>query len=323
VPLAIALLLIFGADIGGSLVDRYNSSFLWSSDRGPGYYAIRYRDEFGPFWSLFPVAAIVALATRWRPALFCTLVFSAAFVLHSFAGTRAERYLFYAVPFFATTWGIALTRIISNSNLLLRDFLSTRCRNIPVVTARSCGIAASLVALVLGWVVLMTPATELAVRMALDRPPYVPRYWFYYPTSWASARDTIADLVQQSDVFLTTQGHHAIYYIGDFDVEISASGLSDFSSVEGSSDIDPRTGRRVIADRRSLEAIINTTDSGLLVVDAASWRNKFGLNDDMADLVDSSMESVPVPREWGLSVFRWGSGPSGTRGVSPPISPPE
>ena len=161
----------------------------------------------------------------------------------------------------------------------------------------------------------MTTATELAVRMALDKPTYLPRYWFVYSTSWESSSARIAELAEDADIFLTSQGHHAIYYVGDFDVEISATGLSDFYSGDGDSDIDPRTGRPVIADVASLQEIVTCNASGLVVVDNRSWRNFTGVNDYVADFIEEEMKPVETPEHWGMHIYRWSvEGTSGTDG---------
>jgi hypothetical protein len=284
------------------LVDSYRSSSLWSTETGVGYYALRYRDQYGLFWSLFPVALIVALFANWRPAFFCACIFVTAFLLHSFAGMRSERYLFYAMPFFVAIWGIALRDLFGNFFRWLKAGLAARFW--PEGGVPGAVSAATVVLLVL-WMVLLTPATELSVRMAVDKPGLVPRYWFNYVTSWAAGRDRIRELVAESDVFLTSQGHHAFYYIGDFDIEMSATGLSDFQTGPGEPDIDPRTGRRVIAAPDALQAIVACHDSGVVVVDRQSWRSFIGVNDDVADFIEANLQAVSVPDEWGMEIYRW------------------
>ncbi len=289
------------------LVESYRSSSLWSADTSAGYYAIRYRNQYGMFWSLLPAAAAVALLANWRPAFFCLTVFATAFVLHSFAGMRSERYLFYAMPFFAATWGITLKDLCGRFHAWFRDQLAVR----KWPGNRAAGIVSAVVVGVsVLWMVLLTPATELSVRLALDKPGLVPRYWFNYVTSWESAQERIRTLVEASDVFVTSQGHHAIYYIGDFDVEISATGLSDFQSRPGGSDIDPRTGRRVIAEAHSLKGIVACNASGVVVVDQRSWRSFIGVRDDVADFIEANLQAVPTPTAWGMVIHHWSAGDS-------------
>ena len=299
---ATGLLLLIGPL--NHLVESYRSASLWSTETNAAYYVIRYRSIFGTLWTLFPLAVLYALAVNWRPAVFAATVFIVAFLLHSFAGMRSERYLFYVTPYFLLVWGIVLVAAYAQLGRVfeawLRRWLSAIDR---AGSARS--LSRIALALCAAWLVVMTPGTEYTVRLLLDRPGSVPRYWFNFTTSWEQAADSIRPLVDDSDVFLTSQGHHAIYYIGDFDVEISATGLSDFQESGGGTDIDPRTGRRTIADAEPLRQIVHCNASGVVVVDERNWRNAIGVNDGVADLIEQHLEPVAMPGEAQMRVFRW------------------
>jgi hypothetical protein len=288
----------------GNLVDSYRSASLWSTETNAGYYVIRYRSIFGTLWTLFPLAVLYAVAVNWRPALFAATVFIVAFLLHSFAGMRSERYLFYVTPYFLLVWGIVLVAAYGQLGRVLEGWLR---RWLSAIGRAGSAPVISHVALALGvaWLVVMTPGTEYTVRLLLDRPGSVPRYWFNFTTSWGKAADSIRPLVEEADIFLTSQGHHAIYYIGDFDVEISATGLSDFQESGGGTDIDPRTGRRTIADVAPLRQIVYCNASGVVVVDERNWRNTIGVNDGVADFIELHLEYVAVPEEAQMRVYRW------------------
>jgi hypothetical protein len=53
-----------------------------------------------------PLALLGAMAVRPKVGAFCACMFSVAFLLHSAAGTKEEQYIYYAIPFFCTIWGI-------------------------------------------------------------------------------------------------------------------------------------------------------------------------------------------------------------------------
>jgi hypothetical protein len=304
------ILILCGVLLSGPLaflLERFQTSSLWSADVHPGYYFIVFRNQFGAFWGLFPVAVLIALMRKPGAAFFCLCVFATAFIVHSFAAMRAERYLLYAMPFFVTIWGIAISVVSCQLYKMIIKALS--CREFAGFRLISREVlSASVVAVSFAFLVLMTPATEFTVRMVLNKPASELRYWFYRITSWNSAKHRIKELVADSDVFLTSQAHHAIYYIGDFDVEISASGLSDFRSGRGGSDIDPRTGRRVVADGSALQEIVSCNDSGVVVVDRRNWRVAAGVNDEAADVIERNMNRVEIPQEWGMLIYRWSAG---------------
>ena len=74
---ALVLIIVagFAALMGpfSDLVEGYLSASLWSSESRVSYYAIRYRDQYGLFWSLFPAAVVVALFANWKPAFLLRL----------------------------------------------------------------------------------------------------------------------------------------------------------------------------------------------------------------------------------------------------------
>jgi hypothetical protein len=292
-----------------SLVESYLFSPLWNSETHAGYYFIFFRNQLGAFWSLLPLAIITSLLVKPRQAFFFACVFSVAFLLHTFAGMRAERYLFYAMPFFATIWAIAITDVFRRLQRRMATELSSR--NYPgahVISAKA--LSNAILAALIVCAVLMTPASETTARMVLNKPSHTPTYWHYHPTSWNSAKSTIEALVDGSDVFLTSQAYHAIYYIGDFDVEVSANGPTEIDAANDRIMIDHRTGRRVIDDSIALREIVACNDSGVLVVHRRGWRHFSSVNDDVADFVEAHMNRVEVPREWGMRIYKWGEADS-------------
>ncbi len=291
------------------LLDVYTERALWSGGSHPLYYVRFYQEQFGAFWSLFPAAMVVAIASKPRPALFCACVFGTCFVLQSFGGTQAERFLFYAMPFFVVLWGIGAASAgywLSTAIGRLLEPLSSR------TTVRSAA-AASILAGIVGFLVLSTPATELTVRMVLDEPVRIagggsPRYWSTYDTTWSRAVEPLQDIVADSDIFLTSQGLHAIYFLGDYDVELNATQFQDRGADD--SNIDLRTGRRVIADLDSLRAIVECNRTGVVVIHRAGWRNPVVVNDAIATFIEERMNRIESLDEWGLRTYVWERGSS-------------
>ena len=71
------------------------------------------RQRLAVFWSLFPIACGVAVRRYPRPTLFCVSLFGVAFVVHSLAAFKAERYLYYAMPAFFCVWGMAAPTMLA------------------------------------------------------------------------------------------------------------------------------------------------------------------------------------------------------------------
>ena len=55
-----------------------------------------------------PFVAMVAVARRPKPAIFCLIVFVVGLVLMSFGGMKDRRYISFILPFLFVLWGIAL-----------------------------------------------------------------------------------------------------------------------------------------------------------------------------------------------------------------------
>jgi hypothetical protein len=151
----------------------------------------------------------------------------------------------------------------------------------------------------------MTPATEITVRMLIDKPAFAPTYWHFHQTSWAAAQDKIRELVANSDVFLTSHAYHALYFVGDFDIEISANGLTEVMPGIDGIYIDRRTGKRVIGDGGDFEEIVSCYVSGVVAVNERFWRLKSGVNDETANAIEASLHRLEVPPEWGLRIYSW------------------
>ena len=87
------------------------------------FYHWLFEDQYTVFWSLFPVAALLALATVPRAASLCITILGVALVIQSLAAWKAERYIFYALPAFFALWGMAVGQFVPKGCL---DSLSCR-----------------------------------------------------------------------------------------------------------------------------------------------------------------------------------------------------
>jgi len=301
---------IFVFDDVARLAARYQFSPLWNENTHLGYYIVSYRNQLGALWSLFPVAAVVALYYRPKPALFCVAVFSVALVLQTFGGMRAERYMFYAIPFFLATWSITLYAVSAS----LYRFVSTGLNESAIFAGLKeryvhwC--ASSVVAGSAVFLLAMTPASEVTVRMLVNKPAFAPNYWHYHNTSWMSAQEKIRELVANSDVFLTSHAYHALYFVGDFDVEISANGLTEVKPGSDGIYVDSRTGKRVIGDGDALEEIVSCNVSGVIVINERFWRLTSGVNNETADAIEENLHQLEVPSEWGMRIYNWNAADS-------------
>src|SRR3546814_1274283 len=116
---AVAVLLQTG--MLAELFEMYRSTPLWGAEDKDNvqFYVRLFLNDYPTFWTLLPVAALIALARRPEPGRLCIVAFATAFVLHSFAGMKHERYIYYAMPFFFVIWGIALAELLPHLRRLV------------------------------------------------------------------------------------------------------------------------------------------------------------------------------------------------------------
>ena len=102
--------------MAGELLQRYRWTPLWARAHQDEFwfYHVYFVERYPTFWSLTPLALLLALVHRPRPAIFCTCIFVVSFVLVSFGGMKDQRYLFFALPFLFVLWGIALAKAFSH-----------------------------------------------------------------------------------------------------------------------------------------------------------------------------------------------------------------
>ena len=249
-------------------------------------------------WPLVALAVVVGLAYRPRPTAFCACVAAVAFVLHSFAASKAMRYFSYARPFLFVLWGIALAEIWPRLRRFLED-VGTRA----LAWLRLGRLGRSGVFAVLAVVLLFTVAANGAfVRTAATMfgfviPP-VQR-----PADWAAAKQTLAPWLADAAIVLTTSELETLYHLGRYDVLISKGRLSEIRGWREFG-LDPRTGRPVIAD-----AGVARVADGLLPerLDRRQRRplaQSRQLDDAVADLIVARAEEVELPA-FGMRAYAW------------------
>ena len=83
-----------------SLLTRFRWTPEWAASRQNQelYYYRALARQFPKLWPWLPFAAIIAIARYPKPGLFCAVVFGVSLLLHSLAGSKDERYIYYIFP---------------------------------------------------------------------------------------------------------------------------------------------------------------------------------------------------------------------------------
>jgi hypothetical protein len=312
---AAGLVLLAGAALvlsgmAESLLERYRWAPLWNRAHRNEfwYYHLYFVERWPTLWSLTPLALLLGIVQRPRPAVLCMCIFVVSFVLLSFGGMKDPRYLYFALPFLFVLWGIALAKafdvvypwLVGATDRVLR-------RLAPYLAGRP--VRAGLIA---AGIVFLLASNGDAVKalLSLGGTRLIAAEGGGIGVStdsrradWAAARATLTPLLDTASIVLTSRDVHFLHYLGDYDVALNSSRLTEIRGHDF--DRDPRTGKAVIGSPEALGSVMECFPSGLIVTDAASWRLPAGIKDEVADVIEAETAEVALAPEAGLLAFRW------------------
>jgi hypothetical protein len=277
---------------------RYRWTPLHNADlrNAVWFYHLNLIERYPTLWPIFPFTVLIAVAVRPRPALFCFLVFTTAFLMLSFGGMKHLNYFYFAYAFLFVLWAIAIAwawPFLRRAVVVMTDRAVRRIApGLPRRTA-----TAALITLAVAFLTLANgaPARTLLkpLGLALNRD--------VISIDWRPARATLQPWLDQADVVLSANDVYALYYLGGYDIAISGNLLSEVRA--GEFDLDPRTGRPVISTAASLAAVIDCYPSGLVITDDLMFGKEWGINPAMISLLNARARRVEAPKD--LHAFFW------------------
>jgi hypothetical protein len=283
-----------------------------------------WRDNYPTFWSLFPFAALIAIAARPRTGLFCAMIFAISFVVFSFGGIKNERYLYTAMPFFFAVWAIALQAAATK----LLDWFHHDCElalrgvGLPTPTTTFTTIIGVFL---LGFTILSNAAFQRGLDIVLGDGG-IEKLQGRQRLDWSEAKATIEPWLSRSAVVVTTEEVFAVQYLGGFDYGFGKPRLSEIGGLKAGQlapefSIDPRNGRPIIGTIKSLSAIVSCYPTGVLLT-APGWGGRRG--DFAADLTSAALLNglkIERVRRKYFEVFAWQPGdkamPRNCTGIPP------
>jgi len=294
----VGAVVVLATDYGASILKVFRSTPLWNLENRDRleYYVVSLVLRYPTFFSLFPVAAIYAISKRPAVASLCATIFTVSFLLLSFGGSKAERYIFFAMPFFFAVWGIALSegmRQLSNGFRMHTDAAARRLlrgRGIPI------GLHWCITGLVLVFIMFTNTAFPLGLKMVFNPRPV--------PAKWQVVEPVLRPIATVSDVVLTTEDINALYFIGRHDMFISATKLSEQKpKVEFT--VDRRTGRPIISTAKSLKRVMACYPTGLIIAEDYHWLHEVYVTEAIAFLITSQAERIELAENAGIRAYRW------------------
>jgi 4-amino-4-deoxy-L-arabinose transferase-like glycosyltransferase len=305
---AIALAIVVGAVVVfaqvwplNELLDRYRQTTLWAAElRNQFWFYHQWLNLYYPtLWPLFPIAALAALAHRARPALFCLCVFVAGFLLLSFGGQKALLYPSMVFPFLYALWGMAFACVWPPLRSFVLKVTEAALRGLgvpPSALIKTMIITAAVGFVLLANTALIRTATMLA---GVTVPPELPT------SRWWDVAEPLEPWINQASVVITASDLDALYYLGDYDILLSKSRLSEQPVPSAEFGRDPRTGRPIVSTPESIDHIVGCFPDGLIVVDKPRWRQPEHLDDATADLIVRRTEPISLPSETRIIAFHW------------------
>ena len=226
-------------------------------------------------------------------------MFIPAFALLSLGAMKHFIYIAFLLPFLFVIWAIALAPAIEPT-----------VRWIITITDRAVAqIAPALPGRATRWGLIAASALFLIVSngapaRTLLKPFGIALGADETSIDWQPLAAAIQPWLQKAAIVLTPNDVYALYYLGDYDVEVSASRLSETPGrVEFS--VDPRTGRPVIATAASLRLIMSCYPTGVLVADATTHPSPWIGGEDLTQVIKQDMSPIDLHGHPGLFAFHW------------------
>lgn len=267
------------------------------------YYHKLMTTNYPVLWLLLPFAAVIAIYFKPRISLFCATLFIVIFLMHSIAGRKAERYIYYGMPYLFTIWGIALAAITPYLNRLLTDIShSLRTKYLHIGKAGQFDfIFKNLFTFVALIIILSGSGAFMRTINILQGESY---YFGTKLSNWEKAVPQLKRLIENAPVVVTTNFPKTLYYFNRFDIAFSPVIVEDkLRGKEGA--IDPRNGRPAISTTESLQQVFDDYAHGIFVGERSEWRSRFRMTDEAADLLESHAKKVKLPADSRIVAYIW------------------
>jgi 4-amino-4-deoxy-L-arabinose transferase-like glycosyltransferase len=312
---ALGVLLLFAiiAASAWDLLDGLWQRYRWAPPHSAEhrneiwFYHLLLLERYQAIWPFFPFIALIALAERPKPALFCFTIFTVVFILESFGGMKDQRYLLFIMPFFFTLCGMTFASIIGR----LWSFINGAGDRAAAALLPG-GSRRPVKWLVLGASLLFligangfTAKTALmfaGVRLSAGDGG-ISVNSTTGGEAWSAASGPLKPWLEQASIILTMGEEFTLYYVGDYDILIDQNRAVELGNGEFA--VDPRNGRLVVSEVASVEQVLNCYPDGAIIVDTEIWREPNRVGDELADLIEQRTARIDLPTTPRIVLYRW------------------
>jgi hypothetical protein len=317
-------ILVAGIAIESGIAQKLLRGYLWSPEWSIEhqsefwFYHVFFVQHYQTFWPLLPFLAILAIAHRPKPAIFCFIVFIIGFAFLSFGGMKDKRYIAFLEPFLFVLWGIGLAAL---APLVRRLIARATPRALNKLDSGLATRATEATVIGLGVLFLIgsngAPAKTLfslaGIKMFAEGGG-IDMTTGPFRVDWQLVKAPLAPWLGNASVVLTSHDVKTLYFLGRYDMVISKNRITEISSKDRTTDIsrgeaefeiDRRTGRPVISTVDSLRLVMACYPDGLILAQAGEFRLDSGITDPVADVIEANTTPIPLPPEAHVLAFHW------------------
>ncbi len=275
-------------------------------------------------WAPFPLIALVALVRRPGPASLWLLVFGTIFGAHTLAAWKADRYIFYALPFFFMAVALVVGPLLRWVWLEVAQGASrvvatwsgrgSEGADAPRWARVVTGAALVPVLLFAAW---GNPALPYTARMIFGSDAGWPFEIKYRgEPDWAGVARDLGERVEEVEVVMSSTELKALYFLDRNDLILSVNYLGREPSGEMRAPFSRnwKSDTPMIARPETLEAVVACHASGLILVEDNHWGQGWSVPPEVVALIEERAERIELPPGRRVHAFGWEEDRAGALG---------
>jgi hypothetical protein len=300
-PLLISsvIVLLAAAGLGAmwsiGLLEMLFSAPLWAADRAarPHFYLVEFSRTLPLFWPLLPLAIAVAIAApeQRRLALYAATIAFAALLVHSVAGAKSMRYVYYAVPMLSIVWALAMARVVGTA-------VGPHGR----AERGLFGLTPAWLALLLAVGLLVSQESLRVFGLLSGRLAPTVALEYGREADWTRPTGTLGPLAASADRVVTSNAMKALYYLERYDYELNASIVEETDTMRDFG-TDPRTGRSVIRSADAVAQVLGMHGNTLVVLEVEKIRKASGVTDEAMAVIEANCREIPLDVSDGVRAW--------------------
>lgn len=283
---------------------------LWARGAAerPDFYVQALIEAYPTFATLLPVLVLLAAPRQPMLTLLCVCVFGASLVVHSAMAWKAQRYVLYLQPFFFVLSGLAVAAVVpalvqaTDRFLLPHRWLAERPSSTRLVRA-------AVLAGVALFALAANPALARTVKSWTLDPSYRHPGMTTGTLSWARAAGALQPVLREAGAVVATDDLKSLYYLGRLDYVVNLDHLHE-DRMPGQGPWaeftpDAKLDVPVVSTSDSLRRIFACYAEGVVVAQHWALATDTVVPPETAKFLETCCESIELPREWGIAVWRW------------------